>query len=193
MPQASGIVLAGGASLRMGRDKRALVVDGEPMLRRVARVVAAASDELIVVVAPNRPLPDGILGGLAAHLVVDRRTEVGPLAGVEAGLGAAVDELAIVVAADMPWLETSLLRLLVRQLADGSADAVAVATDRGPEPLLAAYRREPALEAATRLLDAGERRLGDLLGALKVESVADPTGRAARNVNELADLVAPHR
>ena len=51
----TGIVPAGGASRRMGTDKRLLVVDGEPMLRRVVAAVAAVADEVIVVVAADRP------------------------------------------------------------------------------------------------------------------------------------------
>jgi molybdenum cofactor guanylyltransferase len=193
MPHASGIVLAGGASRRMGRDKRLLELGGEPILARVARIVAAVTDELIVVVAPTRPLPDGILTGLAARGVADRRADAGPLAGLEAGLDAVGNELAVVVAADMPWLDAALLDRMVERLAAGTADAVAVASDRGLEPLLAAYRRAPALDAATRLLDAGERRLGRLLATLTVESVEDPTGRAAHNLNEPADLVGLDR
>ncbi|MGQ0608178.1 MAG: molybdenum cofactor guanylyltransferase [Chloroflexota bacterium] len=189
----SGIVLAGGASRRMGTDKRLIQVDGAPMLRRVADAVNAAIDELIVVVSARDPLPGAVLRGLGARMVVDRRTDAGPLAGLEAGLVAARCERVIAVAGDMPWLEPALLRRLLAHLDRAAADAVAVATDRGREPLLAAYRRSPALAAATLLLDAGERRLGSLLDRLRVTTVIDPAGRSAVNVNEPADLLAVER
>jgi molybdopterin-guanine dinucleotide biosynthesis protein A len=188
MPRASGIVLAGGASRRMGRDKRLLPIDGEPMLRRVVRSIASISDEVIVVTAPGRPLPEGVLDGLDARVVSDGRSEAGPLAGLEAGLRACRTDLAIVVAADMPWIDPGLLAGLLVRLADADADAVAVAGDRGPEPLLAAYRCGPVLASVTRLLDAGERRMAALLGALRVETISDAGGRSAVNVNEPADL-----
>jgi molybdopterin-guanine dinucleotide biosynthesis protein A len=172
----------------MGSDKRLLPIDGEPMLRRAVRAVASVSDEVIVVTAPGRPLPGSVLDGLGARLVIDERPDAGPLAGLEAGLRASRNGLAVVVAGDMPWIDPGLLAGLLARLADADADAVAVATDRGPEPLLAAYRRAPVLAAATRLLDAGNRRMGALLDAIRVETITDPDGRSTVNVNEPADL-----
>ena len=176
----------------MGVDKRLILIDGEPLVRRVARVVADATDELIVVVAPGRPLPDGVLEDLDARVEVDRLADAGPLAGLESGLAAASHELAVVVAADMPWLDERVLRHLVGLLAETDADVVAAATDRGPQPLLAAYRRDPALAAASRLLDAGERRLRALLDALSVVEV-EADVRATTNVNEPVDLAEAMR
>lgn len=188
MPESTGIVLAGGASRRMGADKRLLLIDGEPMLRRVTRTVAKATDELIVAVSEAHPLPPGILDG-GPRIVVDGRRDAGPLAGLEAALASAAHPLTVVVAADMPWMESDTLRMLLERLAQTDAGAVAVATDRGPQPLLAAYRRDPTLAAASRLLDAGERRMTALLDALVVESVDAPEGAAA-NFNEPADIGA---
>jgi molybdenum cofactor guanylyltransferase len=182
----SGIVLAGGASRRMGTDKRLALVDGEPMLRRVASVVTSAVDELIVVVAPARPLPPGVLEGLGARVVSDRRAGAGPLAGIEAGLLGASADRVLVVAGDLPWMQPSLLHALLDGLSE--ADAVVAVGGRGQEPLLAAYRRHPALAAATRLLDTGERRAKALLRELTVATVED-SGGSTLNVNEPADIV----
>lgn len=173
-------------------DKRLIVVDGEPLLRRVARVVADATDELIVVVSQSRPLPDGALDGMDVRVTVDRRADAGPLAGLEAGLAAASHELVVAVAADMPWLHARLLRQLVDRLAETDADVAAAATGHGAQPLLAAYRRDPALTAASRLLDAGERRMRALLGTLSVVEV-EADVRATTNVNEPADLAEAMR
>jgi molybdenum cofactor guanylyltransferase len=177
----------------MGTDKRLLPVDGEPMLRRVAGTVSAVTDDLIVVVTEDRPLPPGLLEGLSARVVADRRPDAGPLAGLEAGLDAARGDLVLAVAGDMPWLEAPTLDGLLDRLAAGGADAVAVATGGALEPLLAAYRRGPALAAATALLDGGERRARALLETLLVATVEDPGGRSAANVNTPADLAAARR
>jgi molybdopterin-guanine dinucleotide biosynthesis protein A len=183
----TGIVLAGGAGRRMGTDKRLVLVDGEPMLRRVADAVASVADELLVVVAPERPIPAGLLDGVPARLALDRRADAGPLAGMEAGLLEASADHVLVVAGDLPWLDAGLLRALLARLDE--AEAVAAEGRDGPEPLLAAYRRDPALDAATGLLDAGERRARALLDELSHVTVAD-TGASTRNVNEPADLLA---
>jgi molybdopterin-guanine dinucleotide biosynthesis protein A len=184
--EVTGIVLAGGASRRMGTDKRLVLVDGEPMLRRVATAVASVADELLVVVAPNRPIPPFLLESLDARVVTDGRPDAGPLAGMEAGLLEAAADRVLVVAGDLPWVEPELLRSLVGGLT--GADAAMAEGRRGPEPLLAAYRRGQALAAATRLLDAGERRARALLHELTIATVADPGG-SSRNVNEPADLL----
>jgi molybdopterin-guanine dinucleotide biosynthesis protein A len=173
----------------MGVDKRLIEVAGEPMLRRVARVVAGATDEVLVVVADSRPVPPQVLDGLAARIAVDGRSDAGPLAGLETGLLAAAHELTLVVAADMPWLESQVMRRLIDRLGQTDADAVVARTDGGPQPLLAAYRRQAALAFATRLLDAGERRMRTLLTALRIELV-DVSERVARNMNEPADILA---
>ena len=83
---------------------------------------------------------------------------------------------------------------MLRSLLAGLSAAEAVAADggHGPEPLLAAYRRDAALAATARLLDAGERRARRLLAELTVATVAD-LGRSTRNVNEPADLAPAAR
>lgn len=189
-PMVTGIVLAGGLSRRMGTDKRLVLVDGEPMLRRVAAAVASVADELVVVVAPDRPLPPALLDGLAFREVADRRADTGPLAGIEAGLQAASTDRVLVVAGDLPWADAALLRSLLAGLS--ATEAVAALGEHGPEPLLAAYRRDAALAATARLLDTGERRARRLLAELTVATVADP-GRSTRNVNEPADLAPAAR
>lgn len=194
----SGGVIAGGASRRMGTDKRGVPVGGAPMLRRTALAVRRVSDELLVACRRDAPPDPAILAGLEARLVFDRLDDAGPLAGVEAVLAAATGDLVLVVAGDMPWVEPAVLRILVAAARDeASADAAALVTERGREPLLAVYRRR-ALPVATDLLDRGVRRMHALLEALAVTEVgeerwreADPRGWTPRNVNTSGDLRAP--
>ena len=191
----TAVVLAGGASRRMGRDKRLLIVEGSPLIRRVVEALAFAS-ETLVVHDPSRPMQPAILDGTDARLVADLRPDTGPLAGLEAGLTAAQWPIVVVVGADMPWLEPALLVHLADTLAASPGDdCVVIRTTRGLEPLLAAYRRDPALARATLLLDSGERRLGALLEGMSIHAVDDqeqarfdPTLRSARDIDTPADL-----
>ncbi len=191
----TGAVIAGGSGVRMGTDKRAVDVDGMPMLRRVLLAVAAVADELLVSCRRESPPPPSLLESIDLRLVFDRRPQSGPLAGVESVLAAAETDIVLVVAGDLPWVEPAALRLLVEEArSHPDADAVALGTDWGAQPLLAAYRRS-ALPAATRLLDGGDRRVRAFLAALRVLEVPaerwlalDPSGRSARNVNVPADL-----
>jgi molybdopterin-guanine dinucleotide biosynthesis protein A len=196
--QATGALLAGGASRRMGRDKRLIEVEGEPMARRVARALAAGTDELLVVVALGGGLPPEIVDRLDARVIEDSRTDAGPLAGLEAALATAAHEPVVVAAADMPWLSAEVVRGLVAALAEAAlrVDGVAIATGRGIEPLLACYRWR-LLPTVTRLLDGGERRMGALIEASRIEPMPeaswrqlDPSGASVRNLNSPADLPA---
>ncbi|HWD09331.1 MAG TPA: molybdenum cofactor guanylyltransferase, partial [Actinomycetota bacterium] len=102
----SGVILAGGGSRRMGRDKAVLVYEGEPLVVRVARRLASVCDDVVVASGDGARLGD--LGpGLAQ--VADALAGAGPLAGIVAGLEAARQALVAVVAVDMPDLDTALL------------------------------------------------------------------------------------
>lgn len=185
-------VIAGGAGRRMGTDKRAMLVDGVPLLARSVAAVSRVADEILVSTMRGRPvsidLPD-------VRVVEDRVPDGGPLAGIEAALAAASYPLVLVVAADMPWLAEGLLELLVtRARVASDAGAVAIRSDRGLEPLLAVYRRT-TLTVVTGLVDSGEHRVGHLLEMVVTIAVppeewrrVDPYGRSLVNLNAPDDL-----
>lgn len=186
------LVLAGGASRRMGTDKRAVPIDGTPMLlRTIERLVGSP---VLVVIDPRHP-PDP---PLPAHvrILADTRPGEGPFAALEAGLAAVADPIVVVIAADMPWIEPAVLRLLATRLeAQADADVACLADEDGARPLPLAVRRAPTLARLTPLLDAGERRLRALLpGALVLPPDAwlplDPDRGTLRDVDTPADLVA---
>ena len=185
-------MLAGGASRRMGADKRGLPIDGTPMLQRV--IDRVAGQPVIVVVDPRRDPPPVALSG-HVRFVDDLRPGEGPLAALEAGLAAAHDPVALVVATDMPWLEPLILDLLVERLATTpAASIVCLGNDRGPQPFPMVCRRAATLARVTALLDTGERRLQTLLGDTTTIipegdwRVLDPTGRSLMDIDTPADL-----
>lgn len=182
MGHVTGLVLAGGASRRIGRDKAFLELGGRPLIEIVVERMAQVCAEVLVVASDSRPY-----AGLEVRVVEDRFRGVGVLGGLHAGLEAATHDLALAVGCDMPFLNPDLLRAFV---AWGEGLDVAVLR-RGEhvEPLHAAYRRTclPALEAAIR---AGERRIVSFFPHVRVRYVApeevaafDPDLRSFRNVN----------
>lgn len=180
----TGIVLAGGASQRMGRDKALLELDGVPLIGVVVERMAQVCAEVLVVAGDVRPY-----AGLGVRLVEDRFRGVGVLGGLHAGLEAASHELALAVGCDMPFLNLDLLRAFA-----GWAEGFDVAVLRSGdgeqvEPLHAAYRRTclPAMEATIR---AGRRRIISFFPHVRVRYVTsaevasfDPDLRSFRNVN----------
>lgn len=200
-PPVSGAVLAGGRSRRLGRDKRLVTVDGEPLLARTVRVLATVTDDVTVVVADAEER-DLVVATVAPALVpprlrtvVDVAPDAGPVAGLAAALASAVHPWVLVVATDHPALPDTVLALLAGTArATTAGRAVALEGPLGPEPLLAAYRRDAVAEV-TRLLVAGTRRLVDVLAALDpvvlprgVWAAADPDGVALHDIDVPADL-----
>ena len=97
-----GVVLAGGGSKRMGRDKAEVEVAGRPMISWVVDAVAAVADRVLVA---GRP------GGWNGHDgIADADGVAGPLAGLAAGL--ASGHAVLLVAVDQPWLKASTLAQL---------------------------------------------------------------------------------
>ena len=192
---ASGVLLAGGLSRRMGRDKLPLTVGDRPIIRRAYDALAACCDEVIPVIhGPQTPpgLPED------ASPVRDLRSGggegLGPLAGLEAGLHHARHRRVFAAAGDMPFLPTELIRRMLDRLGGG---ALAVVPRRGDrrEPLCAAYDRE-ALVYAGRALDEDVRSLHEFLRTLpRVEEVGEDELRRfgdpellLMNVNSPEDL-----
>ena len=183
----TGLLLAGGASTRMGRDKASLEFEGEPLAERVLRILRAVSDEILVASGDGERL-----AWLGEGQIPDMVKEAGPLAGLVAGLDAANGRLVTAVAVDMPYANASVLRLLLRSW-DGE-DAVVPRTDHGLEPLHAVYAKTSA-DKLRVALDGGTRAVHHALEALEIREVAqaewsraDPAARFAMNLNRPEDL-----
>lgn len=197
-PGLVGIVLAGGRSSRFGRDKLAEPIDGEPLLWRPIRALAAAGcAEVVVVLAPDAPEPALPLDvAVPVRFARDPEPFGGPLVGLHAGLVAVPGRLALVVAGDQPDLRPALLRLLAERAAPGLAVAVALVDPAGVmRPIPCALDRVPAETTAEELLRTGERRIRALLAALRAEPIpevawrpTDPDAAWTRDVDEPRDL-----
>lgn len=192
---ASGAIVAGGTSGRLGRDKRFVTVDGVGLLAGTAATLGGLVDDLQVVLADPEDEARVIaeVGG-DVTITYDRRSDVGPAAGLEAALTAARHEHVIVVATDHPALSPDVLALLLARARGTPASAVALTGPRGSEPFVAVYRRD-ALATVTAALDAGTRRMQDVLAALGPLLIGeqewrshDPTGRTIDDVDTPADL-----
>ena len=182
------MLLAGGKSRRMGRDKLHLEVGRVPLLRRTCDALSARCAEVIVV--------GGRASGLEGvrRISDERRGGLGPLAGMEAGLAAARNRLVFVAAGDMPFLPADLVGYLLERLEERGASAV-VPRHRGrTHPLCAAYDRE-ILPRVRSALDGGVRSVREFLADLdRVEYVENELRRFGApdlflmNVNSPEDL-----
>jgi molybdopterin-guanine dinucleotide biosynthesis protein A len=186
--EATGVILAGGKSRRMGRDKLPLKIGNATLLDRVHDALASRCKEIVIV---------GERGHAPAEVrrISDLRPgRQGPLAGIEAGLLAARYRPVFVAAGDMPFLTGELVEYLVGLLSD-DVPAVVPVLEGGLHPLCAAYGWEvrPAVSAE---LDGGLRSVRGLLEALpevryvgevELRRFGDPNVLLA-NVNSPEDL-----
>jgi molybdenum cofactor cytidylyltransferase len=110
------IVLAAGASKRMGQTKQLLPFAGEAMVRRVTEAVCAAGlEQVIVVLGARAQAVAGVLQGLPVEMVTNPAWKGGLSTSIRAGLGALRPQIdaALLVLADQPDLGPELLRILV--------------------------------------------------------------------------------
>lgn len=191
----TAVILAGGRSRRLGRDKAVEPFADEPLLCRVIRRAAAgvnanAGDVVVVVADPAR--------AAALPLEPEQRTAVdafpgcGPLGGIYTGLTAARTEWSLAVACDLPFLSVPLLRYMAR-LRDG-VDIVAPVVNGRPEPTHALYSRRCRPAIAARL-QAGRLKTANLFSDVTVRYVDeteirrfDPELLSFFNINRPADL-----
>lgn len=180
-----GVVLAGGASRRMGREKAALPIEGQPLLRRAVSRLRLALAEVIVIGHPTlAPLvPD-------TRIIEDAWPGRGPLGALATALQATDAEWVLLTACDMPFTQPALVREMARlALTDQTADAIVLRGLHRLEPLHAVYRRACQPTALERLASADVSLLG-LLATLRIHEVApevaqrlDPSGISSFNAN----------
>jgi molybdopterin-guanine dinucleotide biosynthesis protein A len=175
------VVLAGGAARRLnGADKPSLVLDDRALLDRVVDALTGAVET--VVVGPART---------TARRVLWTREEPpggGPVAALAAGLELVSQPTVVVLAADLPFVDTAVGPLL--DALDGADAAVLVDGDGRHQPLAAAYRTAPLRAALTSLPAVEGASMRSLLSGLSVVTVPDPGGRlpAAHDCDTWADV-----
>lgn len=190
MRDLTGIILAGGKSLRMGQDKRFLEVGGQTLLDRAVAVVESLFPEILVVVAE----PTLQLSHLSHRVVTDLIPGCATLGGVYTGLSYASSSRVFATACDMPFLNRTVIEHLAT--ADPAADVVIVRLANGLQPLHAIYSKRclPVLEQMAR---AGNLKLQEICNAeaLSVRVIPeeelrplDPHLLSFLNLNSPADL-----
>jgi molybdopterin-guanine dinucleotide biosynthesis protein A len=158
----------------MGRDKALLPFRGSTLAQWIARQVAAAAGSATLV-------------GNIALGIPDLYPGEGPLGGILTALEHTSAELNLIVACDMPHVETPLLRCLLEAARESDAD---VLLPRGPsglvEPLCAVYQRRALLELRTRF-DRGTRKITAGLEGLAVVTLKVAEVTQFQNLNTPED------
>ncbi len=189
------IILCGGKSSRMGRDKATLPFGPELMLQRVARLVSEAvgRENMVVVAAANQSLPE-----LPASLTVARDAYEfrGPLQGLATGLRvlAGRADAVYVTGCDVPLLVPAFVNRMFELLGDFD---IAVPFDGQHHHPLAAVYRPTVLAHVQRLLDTDRMRPRFLFDEVRTREVpidelraVDPQISTLENLNYQEDYIS---
>jgi molybdopterin-guanine dinucleotide biosynthesis protein A len=183
----TGIILAGGKNLRMGKNKAFLEINGQRIIDRTKNIFLEIFDEIFLVT--NSPLE---YLDLNLRMVADLVPEKGSLGGMYTGLFHSSRSHAFVAACDMPFLNPALIRYLI-QLSP-KFDVVIPKTADGLQPLHAIYSQK-CLPFMEDLLKQNNLKIIDFFPRVKVREVPteeislhDPQLSSFLNINTPEDL-----
>jgi molybdenum cofactor guanylyltransferase len=189
-PPLSAFVLAGGKSIRMGRDKAFVVLQGRKLLERALQLARSVTGTVSIVGDPAK------FAGFAP-VVQDIFPGCGPLGGIHAALCGSETDLNLILAVDVPFVSAALLRYLVRRAVESpTALATVPRTGQQWQPLCAIYRRK-FQDAVEQSLRARRYRIDALFDEKRTHVVTGEDLLAAgfsadlfTNVNTPQDLAA---
>ena len=178
----SGIVLAGGKSRRMGRDKALIVLKNRTFLEHVVCALKPMVDEIFIV-SDN---PEHQIENFSR--VPDKFVDGGPIAGIYTGLIHSKSENNIVLSCDVPLISSSVLEILLDNNED-NYDVVQLKDQENYYPLIALYKKRIAPYFLT-LLNKGERKLMHAVSGLNVKTICIEKAQQEllKNVNTISDL-----
>ena len=159
------VILYGGKSRRMGRDKAELIIDGRTFLERIAFELEGF-EELLLSVDSLEKCPD-----IKCKTVADIYTDCGPMSGIHAALTACNSGALLVVSCDLPLFKRELGNYLCSQLTEDADAVVPVTSDGRVHPLCAVYRKQSA-PVFEKYLKNNSYKILDAYREMKVKYIA---------------------
>jgi len=192
----AAIILAGGFSRRFGSDKGLTLLADKPLIRHVLDAVGNIVEEKIVV-ASSKMQAEAFTKVLGSNVkvAVDKWEMQSPLVGALTGFSEAHSEYALLLPCDTPLVSKDALALIL-ELCIGKNAVIPRWPNGYIEPLQAAYRVKPALEASEKALMKGRldmRSMIEKLGGIRYISTLvlqqlDPELKTFFNINTPLDL-----
>jgi molybdenum cofactor guanylyltransferase len=187
----SCIILAGGKGARLGRNKITVDIGGRTLLQRVIDALAFFNTEIILVTAREEPLPDTI-SYPQLRMAADIYQGKGSLGGIYTGLVASESYHNLVVACDMPLLNTDLLSYMIK--VSGEFDLVVPSLENKIEPLHAIYSKG-CIKPIEHMFKCDELQIFQFYQDVRVRYLEtqeidrlDPCHLSFFNINTEADL-----
>ena len=190
------IILCGGRSRRMGKDKGSLVLNGKPMLIHVLDTIKGIVDEIVLVLRDQeqidryKPILKDI--DMSIKIVTDETKDQGPLVGILTGLSYINSEYAQILPCDSPFISKSFVLKMFEIAGAKKFDAVVPIWDDGHiEPLHSIYKKD-VLNKGRNLVKNEQYNVKSLIDNLNVKYVdveeLDESTMSFRNLNCVEDL-----
>jgi len=177
--KATAIIMAGGASSRMGVDKSMLPIEGRPMIERISDKLRGTFRQILI--SANEADKYKHLG---FEIVPDKVADEGPLMGIASAIHASSNEKNFVVACDVPNIDMRIVRRMLE--GTNGVDIVIPTTGDGKyEPLFAVYNKS-ALVAVNEVLSSGRRKISDVFSRCRVRYIELDEGQLV-NLNTMAE------
>jgi molybdenum cofactor guanylyltransferase len=183
----SAVILAGGNSSRMGRDKARLEIGGQTLLARQIQLARDTGAKEIYI--SGRENAD--CSGLGCRVLRDQFHDIGPLAGIERALDATTAGLVLVLAVDLPQMSAEILHGLAEDCSEMCGAVPKLANHIEP---LAAFYPKSAHKLATAQIASGRFAAKDFaklcvqLGLARFIELEIGVSRMFMNWNLPADL-----
>lgn len=180
-----GLILSGGYSTRMGRDKALIKHDGQNLVERTARLLKQVTGEVHLSVRADQ------LDVRAAHglpMIADSMSGIGPMAGILSAMDLDPAAAWLVLGCDLPAMSLNTLKQLVEERDPWkAASCLNSPTDGMPEPLCAIW--EPrSRQALYSMLGLGRRCPRAVLLNASVKRITAREPQALFNMNRPQDL-----
>ena len=186
----SCIILAGGKSIRFGHDKILEKINDTSLLDRVISQIELVSKDIIIVTANERAFTH-LANRANIKITHDIIPGMGSLGGIYTGLVESKTHQNLVVAADMPFLNTNLLKYMIK--ASDGFDFTLPHVNDWYEPLHAVYSKN-CIEPAEKIFSLGQKVIVELFKYVKVRFIEaeeinrfDPQHLSFFNINTQQD------
>ena len=183
----TGVVLAGGRSLRMGEDKAFIEIEGMPIVQRICRLFLHLFQEVIIVTNHRERYLQ-----FDVEVYDDLIPDLGALGGLYTAIASATFTYSFVVACDMPFLRKGVIDYLTQKR--DNYDVIIPRTRDGFQPLHAIYSKN-CIEPIQTVLKQNKRRIIDLFPLVHLNIVdanefysLDPNMESFININTPEDL-----
>lgn len=182
--QITGIILAGGKSLRMGTDKAFLQLNGKTLLERAIELVQPLCNSIII--SSNNPEHKKF----GYEIIPDEIKNCGPLGGIYSSLKKSETDWNFVISVDSAFVKSDFIQHLISEI--DNLDAVVPIHPKGKEPLIALYHKNCMVEMES-MLQSGNFKMHNLIKTINTKFVEsqkwlEKYPQLFRNLNRPEDL-----